>query len=343
MESVMSDFLTRLVTATYIPAASVRPRPVAHYEPMQTSLPLWSYGAEPSPAVMHDEVAAQAPSVVKPLAALSVPAKHSSLSIETAGESTRAATAPLTGQTTALHQDATKGRSDSLATRAETERDKQKDAAAHRSIVARSQETAGNRHLASERVLQPSQSPHPQTGVAAPAPVAPTPTALSPASARREFEPVRPSAAPLRAAATPDARITRPAIAATPDPTRQHDTVVAPTTPASLAARREALVFPLSISGDEHALPGDQHSRVQPTLHSAHRLPAAKSVDGAASITDAVSTTPPAPVVRVTIGRIVVKAENAAPTKGAPAHPAPPSRPALSLDQYLKARSGGDA
>jgi hypothetical protein len=48
----------------------------------------------------------------------------------------------------------------------------------------------------------------------------------------------------------------------------------------------------------------------------------------------------PAPVIRVSIGRIVVKAEN--PPSAKPASPRP-AQPALSLDGYLKTRSGGEA
>lgn len=53
----MSDFLTRLVTATYQPAAAVRPRPVAHYEPP---------GAAPSPWVEGDEPLPPAPVAAPP-------------------------------------------------------------------------------------------------------------------------------------------------------------------------------------------------------------------------------------------------------------------------------------
>jgi hypothetical protein len=47
-------------------------------------------------------------------------------------------------------------------------------------------------------------------------------------------------------------------------------------------------------------------------------------------------------VIRVTIGRIVIKAEGGKPSKPARPHPAP-AKPGLSLDAYLKRRGGGDA
>lgn len=336
MESVMSDFLTRLVAATYTPAVSMRPRPVAHYEPMAAPLPIWAPGVEPSPAVAHDEIAeiaAQASAAVKSLDAQGAPAEHSNLSVEKAGEQLRAPAVALPRQTVALHQDATTGRGASLATRAEAGQGAQRTAAGHESIAARSQETAGDRRLAGAQAPQPLQALRPPIRVAKPATIAPAPTAPSLASARRELEPVRPSTAVA----------THPAAATTLEPNRLHETVAGATPPVSLAAQRQATALAPAISSDERVPPGDRHGHVQPALPSAHQLLAAQHTESAAPMRDAVSATPPAPVIRVTIGRIVVKAESAASTKDAPARPTQPGRPALSLDQYLKARSGGDA
>lgn len=332
----MSDFLTRLVAATYTPAVSVRPRPVAHYEPMAAPLPIWAPSVEPSPAAAHDEIAAQAPATVKSLDAQGAPAEHSNLSVEKAGEQLRAPAVAPPRQTVALHQDATTGRGASLATRAEAGRGTQRTAAGYESIAARSQETAGDRRLAGAQAPQPLQALRPPIGVAASTRVAPAPAAPPLASARRELEPVRPSAAVA----------TLPAAATTLEPNRlheTHETVVGATPPVSLAAQRQTTALAPAISSDERALPGDRHGHAQPALPSAHQLLAVQHIESAAPMRDAVSTMPPAPVVRVTIGRIVVKAESAASPKDAPMRPAQPSRPALSLDQYLKARSGGDA
>ncbi|HRA68676.1 MAG TPA: hypothetical protein PL187_21805, partial [Caldilinea sp.] len=51
--------------------------------------------------------------------------------------------------------------------------------------------------------------------------------------------------------------------------------------------------------------------------------------------------TPP-PVIRVSIGRIVVKAERPVAPPASAQQRAQPARPALSLDGYLKTRNGGD-
>lgn len=67
----MSDFLTRLVTATYQPTATVRPRPVAHYEPIGAVLPLWVEGEETSPPPIS------APPRQAPGSSANVPAKAS--------------------------------------------------------------------------------------------------------------------------------------------------------------------------------------------------------------------------------------------------------------------------
>jgi hypothetical protein len=74
----------------------------------------------------------------------------------------------------------------------------------------------------------------------------------------------------------------------------------------------------------------------QPTLRSARQTSVAPGESRAAP------ATVNAPTVRVTIGRIVIKAENANPTQPAKARPAPSAKPALSLDDYLKTRRGGD-
>lgn len=329
----MSDFLTRLITATYTPAVSMRPRPVAHYEPMAAPLPIWAPGVEPSSAVAHDGIAAQAPTAVKSLDTQDAPAEHSNLSTEKAGEQLRATAVALPRQTAALPQDATTGRGVSLATRAEAGRSTQQGVAGHESIAARSQETAADRRLAEAHAPQPSQALRPPIGVAEPATIAPAPTAPSLASARRELEPIRPSAVVT----------THPAAATTLESNRLHETVVGATPPVSLAAQRRATALAPAISSDERVPPGDRHGRVQPALPSAHQLLAAQHIESAAPMRDAVSATPPPPVIRVTIGRIVVKAESATSIKDAPARPTQPGRPALSLDQYLKARSGGDA
>jgi hypothetical protein len=62
-----------------------------------------------------------------------------------------------------------------------------------------------------------------------------------------------------------------------------------------------------------------------------------------ASIGRVEGTPPPAPIVHVKIGRIVIQAAPATPTRAVAARASQPAAPALSLDRYLKERNGGEA
>lgn len=319
----MSDFLTRLVTAAYVPAASMQPRPVAQYEPVEAPLPLWPQAVE-----------SQAPSTAQTAGKSGAPAKILPAPTDTAREQESSAPAARSGQTTAPQRNALERPNDSLDARAE--RDKQKEMAARRAGLVLGLESADDPRRAGS-----VGSPPPRTQMRRAASVPDTQAAAgSPLAIKHVLEPARSPAMPLRAAVQSESPLTRLAPPVTPGPAGQHATAVAPAAPASLTARRAAMASGAVSSSAEHTTQDERQIRMQPLTQPTLR--SARQTSGAPGESRAAPAAVNAPTVRVTIGRIVIKAENANPTQPAKARPASSAKPALSLDDYLKTRRGGD-
>jgi hypothetical protein len=169
---------------------------------------------------------------------------------------------------------------------------------------------------------------------------------IQPASALRTTQAPRPLAQPP-VAPLPAASIREPDIVrrsphgASEDEQKSAAAVVLPQR-ESLADRRAGVLHANTPASEERrtepglndeGTPAAESPRRGRLAGSQDRGPAPQPVGGNAAA-------PPAPVIRVSIGRIVVKAENLPAAKPAPARSA---QPALSLDGYLKTRSGGDA
>jgi len=94
------------------------------------------------------------------------------------------------------------------------------------------------------------------------------------------------------------------------------------------------------------AAPGVHHIAPVRTRPADGLAPSAQPHPSAPPLVTPTAMTPPAapapPVIRVTIGRIVIKAESGKPSKPARA-PSASAQSGLSLDAYLQTRRGGDA
>lgn len=110
---------------------------------------------------------------------------------------------------------------------------------------------------------------------------------------------------------------------------------------APSVARRSLAFVRKPFAGSTDAAPGDFDDLRRPIASQAQRRAGVPAALPSAPAQASPEAAPAAqPVIRVTIGRIVMKAE----VRSAPSSARPqPSRPALSLTDYLNARNGGGA
>jgi len=310
----MFDFLTRLVTATYEPAASVRPRPVAHYEPLGAALPVRPVGEHATAATVLAEPGAP------PAHQAQSPPDRTASRRTAAGTQDSRAMPPL-----------------SVAARTPTTKFIASQVQAVHQNAAPPINPPATAPLPPHRTRRDAESPVPAS-TATPAGQSRQASAAAAPHAAGETprQPAQGVAAPLRAAVTlPPQRSA---------PLRGMD--AAPGDPASqvvaLAVRRE-VEQPVAAPAPSAPRTGDETHSAQEaarrvTLRSEQVANSPRVTLSAPPATDA----PPAPVIRVSIGRIIVKAERpAAPASPAP-RPAPAPSPSLSLEGYLKTRNGGD-
>ncbi len=322
----MSDFLTRLVTTTYGEAPLMRPRPVAQFEPSASTLPVWSPVSATAPSVVAQAMTAQTAPLTSSAAA---PGVQTPPVAAMPGESARIA---ASDQPPARSQSPTMpiARRTTLAERAEAQ---------HASAPGYPTSSAGqtqpiNAAGAASQVDSPAfQALASQGGpVTAPTalPVAPTLLERRQGSVVHASAPIPTPVATLSAVAISPFAASRWADEHAPAQLGAHSVGDAAVTPPTLAQRRAAL------TADTVADDSEESKQVR-VLHPS-RLPDG-TLHAAAVATE--GNTPPAPVVRVTIGRIVIKAEPVKPEQRNAAPARQPVTPALSLDQYLKGRNGG--
>ena len=322
----MSDFFTRLIQATYEPDAMMRPRPVAHFEQLPPALP---FEPEPPGASTEGELWSAGQPPKGPPAASQL---HSfpEVDVRTIQEGEAAQEERFTVQTTAH------------APIARAPIDRVRGA----KITSASSERAGKTAPPVEGQIK-GQKPSESASIAPRQPSlhAVPPTASTPL-AQDARNRLRVDAPDFR-----DNEVSTPAAKESPFPSP----FASPTKKSS----------PLSVQGwldaPAHTTRSDIDEPSQPiaalrshVLHSQRR--GGETQAGAAAPASFVGAPPPqessqqaGPVIRVTIGRIIVKAEVASTSKNARPQQVQSSRPALSLTDYLNARdrlnarNGGDA
>jgi hypothetical protein len=303
----------------------MRPRPVAQFEPLASTLPVWSPAAATTPTATPTMAAqttpltssAAAPGVqMPPVAAMP-------------GESARIA---ASDQPPARSQSPTTpiARRTALAERAE---ERHASASGYPTSSAGQTQPIDAGGAASQAASPALQALASQGGPA----TAPTAAPVAPTLLERRQGSVVHASAPLPTPVSPLSAVAMSAFAASrladehaPAQIGAHSVGSTAVTPPTLAQQRAGLTA--STVADDSG-----ESKQVRVLHPS-RLP-----DGTLH-TASVATegnTPPAPVVRVTIGRIVIKAEPVKPEQRNATPARQPVTPALSLDQYLKGRNGG--
>ncbi|MBK8798623.1 MAG: hypothetical protein IPM07_20865 [Anaerolineales bacterium] len=301
----MSDFLTRLVTATYVPTASVRPRPIAHYEPQGAALPVRPAGDE---TASEAEMATGARSV------------HASENQPGRAVRQRAGAEPQTSSAPRpLPMDARLPPAKSIAALAQ---------AASQSAIPITPPTT--EPLMPHRTRSEDVTTLPAATATLAGQSREAPAAAHQIITEAPRRPAPGQAAPLRAAVTP-----QPYRSA---PVRERDAEAGDHAgqPISLAARREQ-AQPTAAPTPAPRAVGETRDAQDTAGRATLRAGQVANSPRAALSAPPAHATPP-PVIRVSIGRIVVKAERPV----APAARNSASRPALSLDGYLKTRNGGD-
>lgn len=332
----MSDFLSRLITATFEPAATVRPRPIARFEPVGAALPVWPREMEPPAPSRERDVQTDA------LAALDEP----DVSSRPARPEPDAATAR------------------DLPPR----RPSRQAAARQREVNAADQMP--------QHPPSPATPLPPDLG--GPSPLEPPDERLAESTGAEEQQPA-PRALPTGdmqdsdAGRAPASRLDRPrrslparrgegtaqgerptppARAATPMPqasyrderTGSPTGLTVPAPPRSETAQPSALLAENSHRAARPEVAGERASPpAQPaSLSLADRLAADRRGGPPPTPTPAAAERGPEtpPTIRVTIGRIEVKAAASSQTKPTAQRSRPP-KPGLSLDQYLQQRNGG--
>ena len=324
----MSDFLTRLVTATYGAAPVMQPRPVAQYEPVTTTLPVWPQDAEATPSVALDEMTGST-APANPAGAPGVSMTPLSMPSDSTGRSTLSAPARTPAPQERRH--------DALAPQSAARLDAlsgRPARAAHHTHEVEAERAA----LAISARTSPASPPLTANWQPTDLPVAPAPLSTHPYDVPSNPEPLHAPVVPLPTTILPASAASQRAEARTPVLAAQRTPAATPLAPASLAVQRAALAAESAGETDDaHSAQGAAQRLAQSPGRSmpdpALRPPVAPSEE----------STAPAPVVRVTIGRIVIKAEPASPARTATAPARRPATPTLSLDQYLQGRNGGGA
>ena len=318
----MTDFLTRLVTATYGAAPLLRPRPVAPYEPMATPPPVWSAASE-APSVAPEEMTDRATPIASFAATPDLPTASRASAPSDGVAKTRRRAQPATREDHLAPAD--QGRShDSLPARAAAAQDNLREAPAPHTRRAQ-QPTSFD-------VASPARSVAPLTPSQRLA-VRPTSSNLPWSKVQSQPAPIHAEASSLRAVVTPAAGTSQPTGGNAPALPPLHPPTLAPAPAAALSTQRSAVVAAGVGEGEPAA-----------TRHSTPLAGRERSEqEQRAPVTRAEGDVTPAPIVRVTIGRILIQAAPAPPTRAVAARASQPATPALSLDQYLKGRNGGEA
>lgn len=313
----MVDFLTRLVTVTYGDAPVMRPRPIAPYEPATTLLP-----PPDEPATDVAPVASSAQTAPPNTPSSATQWVASSPSVPVGPVAGPASSAPPPGMPPLA---APAGRRHALAARTTASQEKPLD-----DSMINVHHTEPPAATPPVRAATPSRLTPAQP---TPAPVALAVASPQPGPALRQIET---RDAPVSPHAAPPAPLPSPHVAEVggADVIGRRAQITSTAAPVALATQRAAVV-----AATDAASRGDRGASEQ---RSVVRLPDSTppgQVQHSSRLVQAEATTSPAPVVRVTIGRIVIKAEPAAPR--APVRGSQPTAPTLSLDQYLKGRDGG--
>ncbi|MFO7631074.1 MAG: hypothetical protein R6W76_00975 [Caldilinea sp.] len=330
----MPDFLTRLVTATYIPAASVRPRPVAHYEPVDATLPVqpavYETPTPPLPTLTGETSASHAES-----RSLSVAPQR----IEHAVQDVQPSPRTRSGEMDTPRLDVQPTEDGSIAMRAQAANWGEM----HPPAPPPGPSLAS--HARNKSVLSAPGSVEPPSVQREPMQNAKL-TSMHPIADEALLQSAQTLASPLRAAITPELEIRPRSLPIAPVDEQESAVGASSTQGGSLAARHEGLLRASTLTPAEHRVDsgqedGEEADAAPVTLRNG-RLVDSQGRALAAPPVGVNPTSPSAPIIRVSIGRIVVKAEPPATAKQASPRPAP-VRPALSLDGYLKTRSGGGA
>lgn len=333
----MSDYLHVLMQRSTVPdAASVRPRVRARFEPAAESeapaiapaVGLHSPSAEvatrpfPSPVAPRWDRLQRSPSPLNDLL-------HAARDMQPGGQ-------PQSSHRTVQNPDAkTSGQPAHPAPEA--------DVAAPSISPPASPPSAG----------VPAVKPPPEREGVPPEPFAPTlrgPCGLGGENAGRAGAPTdlgRREAAGLRGAMKADIPDEATAAKRAPDetsaPMRPTPEALAPTRRDNrLAHDPTARETPPAVRAGDASQPETVHAEMTSSLRPRSR-PGARSAQYAAPPRwqDPPAPKPAAPVIRVTIGRVEVRAKAPKPPARTPSHPPPPRRPVLSLGEYLNQREEG--
>lgn len=307
----MSDFFTRLIQAAYRPDAGMRPRPVAHFEQTPTNPPFEPelFGGESvAPAMEIDassarQIKGRPPAGSQPASALEADALPLR-PVEAPREARFEATSPA-------------GRHAPVA-----------QGASSRSHGARTGSSFGETILKAESATALQATPVSSTGQDAHrSRLLPPPDSPISESAQRQVRRLHPQSDAADSAAPTDGL---------PGPAEKAARASAP------SVARPSLAFAHEpFAGSTDASPDVFDDWRRPISSQAQRRVGAPAALPSAPAQASPEAAPAAqPVIRVTIGRIVMKAE----VRSAPSSARPqPSRPALSLTDYLNARNGGGA
>lgn len=324
MEFAMSDFLTRLVATTYGAAPVMQPRPVAQFEPLTPPLTVGLQAIDATP-LTPPEMTAQATSATQLAGALAATTASATTASVTTASAVIARPTALVNPTVQPAQSTPPGHaaSPSAAMMSQSGLALQDRRAAQTLDAARGQVRLPD-------VADASMRPPREQGSAA------DPLQASPQHAviwQSAASPVAPLPYVHALQRAPEALQARAASSSAPPHAEQGATVA----PPASSAGQTAPATPVSPRAAFAA-------RVAARVAADH--PAQRSRGGAPAplqpppVIPADSETAPAPIIRVTIGRIVIKAEPARTTLSTAARQ--PVAPKLSLDQYLQGRNGGD-
>lgn len=320
----MSDFLTRLVTATYGVAPVMQPRPVSQYEPVTTPLPVWPQDVEAAPSVALDEMTGLIVRA-KPASAPGASMTPSSTPGDSAGRSTLSA--PVRTPASQEH------RHDTLASQSAARVDAS-TASPERTALHTLAAEAGRAVLPINTSTIAASPPLTANWQPAPLPVAPAPLSTRRSNVQSAPEPLHAPVASPPTTILPASAASPRAEVRTPGPAAPPTSRITPLPPPFQAPQRAAQAA--GATGET-----DDADSAQGAARRSAQVPGRSMSDPALRPPVAQSEASIAPVVRVTIGRIVIKAEPASPARTAAASTDRPATPTLSLDQYLKGRDGG--
>jgi hypothetical protein len=362
-EAALPDFLTRLVAATYQPAVVMRPRPVAHYESIGAALPLWPAG-EATPTSSAVTPSRQAP--IRPTSAsseapppLSGAPSSSALHSQPLNDAERltppnptppnpTTSNPTTSNPTTPHV-------------AHTLSSPQSAPLPRSAIQPATQTSPHTPPLTStspvQTIAQPAvRSPNPPSH-ALPTPLLQSGREGQPGSENASERAEKPRTTPTPAQGVVTSSLTYPVpkqVVAEPGATQMQrslptvygsspgaEPVSMPRT--SLAAAQSTALLQVSqpIALDDASSPASDRMR-PPDAGAPRSQPSLNASRPASSVTVTPPVAPPPPIIRVTIGRIVIKADDGKPARPAKSHPVQ-AKPGLSLDAYLNSRRDGDA